>query len=165
MKKIIIILILINVANIGSAQLNKKERANEPDIYSYKGEDKKMNEAIDKAKNTFDNFIKILEANEIKIEYSSIKMKFKSKDGHEYIWLDDIELNGDQIIGKIGNVPDQVDSIKIGDKIIVEYNRVADWFYVSNGLLHGGYTIRVLRDKMNAKQRKEFDKQYHVQFD
>lgn len=160
-----IIIILISIAYHSSAQLTKKERGNEPEIYSYKGEDKKMNEAIDKAQKTFNNFIVILKTNDKAIQYSSIKMKFKSKDGNEYIWLDDIEFDENKIIGTIGNVPDKVDSIKLGDKIIVDHNRIADWFYVSNGKLHGGYTIRVLRSRMNKKQRKEFDQQYHVQFD
>ena len=39
----------------------------------------------------------------------------------------------------------------------INRNEISDWMYIKNSVLHGGYTIRLLRDRMTEEERKEFD--------
>ena len=92
-------------------------------------------------------------------------MPFPTENGAEHIWLVDIELNDEKMFGYIDNVPDQVSSIKLGDKVEIDRNKIPDWFYIENNRLIGGLTIRVLRDRMEEEEKNQFDEAYGVKFD
>ena len=76
-----------------------------------------------------------------------------------------IESAGGKLFGQVDNVPENVSSIKLGDKIEIEKYKISDWFYIENNKLIGGLTIRVLRDRMSSDEKKQFDEEFGVKFD
>jgi uncharacterized protein YegJ (DUF2314 family) len=40
---------------------------------------------------------------------------------------------------------------------VVVAERISDWMYVHEGRLVGGYTIRVMRDRLSPAERLRFD--------
>ena len=92
-------------------------------------------------------------------------MPFPTSDGAEHIWLVNIESVGGKLFGQVDNLPENVSSIKLGDKIEIEKYKISDWFYIENNKLIGGLTIRILRDRMSADEKKQFDEEFGVKFD
>ena len=146
-------------------QVAKTERQGEPDIYSVGSDDPEMNKAIVKSRETFDHFLSAFSSkNETQSAYS-VKMPFPTENGAEHIWLVDIELNDGKMVGYVDNVPDQVNSVKLGDKVEIDRNKISDWFYIENNRLIGGLTIRVLHDRMTPEEKKQFEEDFGVKFD
>jgi len=47
--------------------------------------------------------------------------------------------------------------LKIGDEVSFPPAELTDWMYMEDGKIIGGYTIRVLRKRMSAKEGADFD--------
>jgi uncharacterized protein YegJ (DUF2314 family) len=163
MRTLLFILTLTSFATFG--QTDKKQRQGEPDIYSVESDDKEMNEAIKKSRLTFDDFLTTFKNKKRNQSNFSVKMPFPTNYGAEHIWLVNIESKAEKLFGQVDNVPESVTSIKLGDKIEINRNKISDWFYIEDNKLIGGLTIRVLRDRMTPIERKQFDREFGVTFE
>lgn len=133
-------------------------RSNHPDVYHVLDEEESMNAAIDKAQRTVGYFKSSLLAPTSAQQYFSAKAKIKDGDEVEHIWLNDVSFDDSgNFFGKIGNEPLSLKNVKAGHEVGVAHDELSDWMIVENGRLIGGYTIRVLRDKMSDQERKKFD--------
>ncbi|MBL7699974.1 MAG: DUF2314 domain-containing protein [Chitinophagaceae bacterium] len=139
---------------------DKVERSGEPDVYQVADDDEAMNHAMEIARGTLKTFDSALKSGNPSYQKFSLKSKFDTPDGAEHIWVSDISIINGKHFGVVDNEPKSIPSIRIGDTI--EVRNITDWFYIDNGILRGGYTIRVLRDKMSAEERKTFDAEYGV---
>ncbi|MEP2671565.1 MAG: DUF2314 domain-containing protein [Cyclobacteriaceae bacterium] len=164
MKKIFIILFsLVHFTSIG--QVGKTEREGEPDIYAVDSDDKEMNEAIKMSRLSYDKFLASFTKPKRNQTSFCVKMPFATKNGSEHIWLVDLESQDGKLIGQVNNLPESVIGLKLGDKIEIEKDKISDWFYIEDGILVGGLTIRVLRDRMTPSERKQFDIEFGVRFE
>jgi len=164
MKVILLIAIIVSSLNV-SAQVDKTKREGEPDIYSVGDDDKEMNEAMKKARASFDTFLKAFNS-ENEYQYGfSVKVPFSTDAGVEHIWLSNVEVKNGKYYGEVNNLPNSVKSIKLGDIIPIDRNKISDWFYIENDKLVGGFTIRVIRNRMSATERKQFDLDFGVKID
>lgn len=116
-----------------------------------------MNAAIAKAKATVPQFIKVLRSPGKHQTDFSIKYPYKDGDKVEHMWINDLTYDGKTFHGTVGNDAEQVSNVKLGDKADIPATEISDWMYVENGKLVGGYTIRVMRDTMSAKERADLD--------
>lgn len=158
MKKILLIIVILIVAiSCNKIQKGKVERENEPDIIGVASDDSGMNLAIEKAKQSIANFDVALKSNNPKFTNFSVKKPYQTESGHEHIWISDVVLKGDKYLGIIGNTPEYTNEIKLGDTVLVDKSEISDWMYIEENKLRGGYTIRALRNKMSASEKKEFD--------
>jgi uncharacterized protein YegJ (DUF2314 family) len=162
MRTLTIILTLISVVCFG--QTDKTERQGEPDIYNVESDDKEMNEAIKKSRLSFDDFLTTFKNKKRSQSSFSIKMPFPTNYGAEHIWLVNIESKNGKLFGQVDNVPESVTSIKLGDKIEIDRNKISDWFYIEDNKLIGGLTIRVIRDRMTPLEKRQFDREFGVTF-
>ncbi|HEY8935427.1 MAG TPA: DUF2314 domain-containing protein [Cyclobacteriaceae bacterium] len=162
-RPFIIIFVLASFITLG--QTTKTQREGQPDIYNINDEDKEMNEAIKKSRQTFDSFLTAFKSQKRNQTNFSVKMPFPTKDGLEHIWLVNIESKDGKLLGQVDNLPDKVTNIKLGDKIEIDQNKISDWFYLEGDKLIGGLTIRVLRDRMPPAEKKQFDQEFGVRFD
>jgi len=121
-----------------------------------------MEAAIERAIAEIDTFIEVLQHPRISQQGFSVKKPFpytmESGDtGYEHIWLNDIVYRDGTFIGSVGNDPVDVQGLRLNDEASVEKTEISDWMYVDDGVLVGGYTLRVLRDRMSAMERMELD--------
>ncbi len=128
-----------------------------PDVYRVPDEDKEMEKAVQKARASVDMFIAALKSRKPTQSDFSIKKPFKYGDQFEHIWLSNASFDGTQFHGRVDNDPVDVKSVKLGDVATAAKGEISDWFYVDNGKLVGGYTLRALRDKMSPEEKKDFD--------
>jgi len=88
------------------------------------------------------------------------------KDGVvEHIWLSNVQFSGNRFHGLVDNHPKKIKGLKFGDRLSVNPNEISDWAFVDNGMLVGGYTIRVLARNLSPEQRKDFENETHVRID
>jgi uncharacterized protein YegJ (DUF2314 family) len=121
-------------------------------------DDSKMNAAIEKARSTADTFITALNSPKANQTAFSVKMAFTDGGNTEHMWLTPVSYDGTKFVGTVGNEPEKVKNVKLGQKVSVGPSEISDWMYVENRKLVGGYTLRALRDAMSPKERAEFDK-------
>ncbi|MBS7230904.1 DUF2314 domain-containing protein [Flavobacterium psychroterrae] len=158
-----ILITLIIFCFISCKNSDKVERENQPDIYDVKSTDKEMNAAIEKANQTLTDFNTALLNPEIEVK--SLKVKFQNETDAEHIWLSDIEFKDGKYSGVLDNEPEYITEYKIGDKVNVDSKNISDWMYIDNGKLFGGYTIKVLRNRMSEDEKKQFDSESGMQID
>jgi len=133
------------------------ERKGEPPVLFIEGEDPKMVAAIKKARADVKQFTDALA--KPKTTHTSFAVKVMIVDGKftEHMWLTDVRYKDGKFSGVLNNEPNDVKTVKIGDKLSASEKEISDWMYVDGRKLVGGYTIRLLRDGMTAEQRTQFD--------
>jgi uncharacterized protein YegJ (DUF2314 family) len=134
------------------------ERPGEPEIYELGDNDKRMNAAIDSAVQTIHLFKAALLSKADSLEAFSLKVKYSMPDGYdEHIWVSDIRLEDSVFTGYIGNTPNVITEVKLGDFVRIRPERISDWMYLASNKLRGGFTIRAIRDKLSPQERTAFD--------
>ena len=109
---------------------------NEEPSFVISSDDPEMQEAIKLAQSEFHIFFDEI-INESKrivpvMEECLIKYAFQSemKDVEmEHMFLTGIFYNGEKIVGYLDSEPRYISSIKKGDLVFIEKNRVTDWLY------------------------------------
>jgi uncharacterized protein YegJ (DUF2314 family) len=134
----------------------KSASSNDDPTVSVSADDPQMNAAIDQARKSVQQFIMALQSSKILESNFSVKKRFDQGEEVEHIWLTDITFDGQNFHGKVGNDPEEVKNIKLGDDAVVDKNEISDWMYIENGKLVGGYTIRVLYSRMTSDEKKDF---------
>lgn len=127
------------------------------------GEDEAMNSAITKAIQTYPDFLKAFVSQDSSNSDYAVKCGFhygSGGDGVEHMWLTHLHYKGDKLFGLLGNKPANVIVYQEGDTIEVNKNMVSDWMYARDGKLVGGYTIRVLYDKMTTAEKQEYEDEF-----
>ncbi|MBF6640971.1 DUF2314 domain-containing protein [Flavobacterium sp. J49] len=155
--RILILIIAISVLSCNSK--NKIERENEPTIYGVQSDDAEMNMAIETAKKTLDSFDYAVKNNSRVFTYFGLKKRFVENETAEHIWVDYVSVENGKYIGVVNNLPEKIKGIKVGDTVEINKNEVSDWMFVKGSKLHGGYTIRLLRNRMTESERENFDKE------
>ena len=89
---------------------------------------------------------------------ASLKVSLTEGDQVEHAWLADVHEDGAGFWGRINNDLVVVTRWKLGDSVTGGLQNVSDWMVVRDGRLIGGYSIRVLREKMSPSERAEFDR-------
>lgn len=149
-------LALLSILVLSSCKNSDKiERENQSDIYSVASEDREMNDAIKKANETLSDFNRAL--SNPKAEDAALKVAFKTSEGVEHIWVSEIKYKDGQYSGILDNEPEYITQYNAGDTVKIDQSKISDWMYLVDGKLFGGYTIRVLRDRMDEEQRKQLD--------
>ena len=142
-----------------SCNSNKKtEKENEPKIFDVFENDTEMNKITEKAVQTLDSFDVALKNKTSEFSFFALKKKFEEDGNVEHIWIGSVQSKGNRkYVGVIDNLPKKIKSVKLGDTVVINKNEISDWMYIKNSELHGGYTIRLLRERMTEDERKEFD--------
>jgi len=122
-------------------------------VIAVQAEDPEMNAAIEQARKSLPAFWARFDAPGS--ESSGFTLKVKLPTAHqsfEHIWVADLDRNGDTISGRIADEPQDIPGRKLGDTISFSSSQVSDWGYVSNGLLWGYFTTRVLVTRIPSEE-------------
>ena len=133
------------------------KRPGEPDVISVGENDKEMNEAIDVARSTVDDFIKHLKEPVKGESLFAVKKKYEDRGKVEHMWLNFVTFDGTAFRGKVGNEPLDVYNVQLGDPATVAPKDISDWMFVRDGKLVGGYSIRLLYNRASPEEKKKMD--------
>jgi uncharacterized protein YegJ (DUF2314 family) len=140
-------------------------RAGEPDFINVPEDDPQMTAAIAQARASADRFIAALNHPQPGQKGFSVKARITDGRNTEHMWLTPIRYEGGKFIGAVNNEPVAVRGVKIGDQRSVPPAEISDWMYVDGEKLVGGFTIRVLRDRVPEHERREFDRGFPFKMD
>ena len=130
-------------------------RATNAPIAHIDKDDPAMLEAIATARATVADFIRALEAPAAGRRDFAIKALFP--DLQEHMWVSDPRYADGVFTGALGNIPAGSTTLRLGDEVRVPQDLISDWKYVENDVLAGGYSLRLLRNRMSEKARNDLD--------
>ena len=133
------------------------KREGEPPITYVADDDPAMQAAMKTAQKTVENFVRVLQSPGPNQSGFSVKVGIRDGEHSEAMWILPVEYDGSKFSGILNNEPDQVTTVKLGDRLESPRDEILDWMYVDDGKLVGGYTLRALRNRMTEEERKEFD--------
>ena len=146
--------------NNSDSKIQSKRNINDSSekIAVVQSDDFKMNEAISNAKESYPEFLSAFEDKCNSCKNFSVKMRFDYGQGNgEHIWLTDLHFKNNRLAGIINNIPENIDWVKLGDTIEIKKDLMSDWMYVKGDEMVGGFTIRVLYNKMNEDEKKQLE--------
>lgn len=147
-------------------------------VYGSPSEDPEMDQAAAKARTSFRIFWRELSWERRRIvpglELAAVKASFSDPpEIHaqnaealevEHMWLTDIHFDGRSVQGTLINSPHSLKSIREGDRVKVGGKQVCDWMYVLSGEVYGGFTVDLMRSRMEKSERKQHDRAWGFHF-
>lgn len=104
------------------------------------------------------------------LDMSMVKIPFSDgprTDGrpqNEHMWIGDVEYDGDTISGTLLNSPNWLTSVREGDAVRVPFSHLTDWMMTADGRAYGGFTVNLMRARMDRKERKQHDDAWGLEF-
>ncbi|MBB4602755.1 uncharacterized protein YegJ (DUF2314 family) [Hymenobacter luteus] len=144
---------------------DKVERPGEPAIYNVTAEDTEMNHAIRQGKATLPQFLATISKADSTISNPAVKVHYDDGERKEFLWIGDPILEEGQWYGTVDNTPEYTKQVVAGQKVRIDTAIVVDWNYTQNNHLVGGYTVKLLRNRMTPEERAEFDQSTDLIFD
>lgn len=116
-------------------------------MLSVGSEDPEMEAAVRKARQTWPQFVKLFA--EPQGRSFSVKREFAEGDESEFMWVAVEQLDGETIVGTLGNEPYSLKKIKLGDKVKFPVSEVEDWMVFTSDGFEGGYTAKLLMERQD----------------
>lgn len=132
-------------------------RGDRPNVVPVDEQDPEMTAAMAKALETLPDFIAAARAPKPTQSAFTVRAPFVEGEQTEYMAVTPVTFDGKVFHGTLDDEPVALRNVNRGDAVVIEPGRVADWSYVEDGKLVGGFTLRVLRARMTPEQRREFD--------
>jgi len=128
----------------------------------------RMRLAIQEAQSNLDTFLNVLQNQPPNTSGFSIRKGFNfgnSPENIEFVWIGDVRLVGENLEGQVNNSPVDATYLKKGQTVRVQKDEVADWMYVENNELRGGYTLVALIHGSPKKEQYERSLTFRIDWD
>jgi len=126
--------------------------ASDDPVVSVSTDDPEMNAAISQARESLTDFWQVFDSPDRGESDFALKVRIEDRYGVEHFWVTDLRRDADKVYGLIGNEPNTVRSVQLGDEIEVPKDDVTDWLYMRDGKMVGNYTLRPLLKGMPAAE-------------
>jgi uncharacterized protein YegJ (DUF2314 family) len=77
----------------------------------------------------------------------------------EQFWVTLESATDTSFTGTIANHPGDITGVKYGERVTVPASEISDWMYVENGVLKGGYSVRLMRERLQPEERPAFERE------
>ncbi len=152
-------------ANAGEP--NKWEKPEgEPLFTTVSRDDAQMNAAIQRAKATLPQFLAAVKRKSGLRLTDAVKIKVKDErwsresgeDRFAFIWVWSVKDEGSKLRASIVELPKEgINDLAEGQDTVFSPDQVCDWMITQGPNIWGGFTMRVLRDRMGPKERAQYD--------
>jgi uncharacterized protein YegJ (DUF2314 family) len=143
-------------------------------VFMFDGADAAMKQAYEKAQQSFKYFWRELSWEHRRIvpglDMTMVKLPFTDgprtdgKPVYEHMWVGEVDFDGETVSGKLLNSPNWLTSVREGAAIRVPFSHLEDWMMTVQGRAYGGFTVNVMRAKMGARERKDHDNAWGLDF-
>jgi len=86
-----------------------------------------------------------------------IKAQLTDEKNSAFMWLNQARECPTGFAGALYEAPKNLLGFQEGQTISVSADQILDWMVNHNGLLYGGFSIRLIRDRKPANERAQFD--------
>lgn len=119
------------------------ESPSNPPVLEIAPDDPRMQAAVAEARERWPEFVSAFE-NRKEDERFSVKAPFRDDKALEFMWVDVTAIEGDLVLGTLGNEPVNVTGLVLGGRVRVSISELNDWIVVRDERLHGGFTVKAL---------------------
>ena len=137
----------------GADALKALRKSSNAAVVGAAGDDPEMLAATAEARRTWPEFVKAFAQKPVSSESFSAKFPFDAPDQKEFMWVEVLSIQGDTVVGRLGNDPVWVKDLKLGDEVTMKVSQLSDWMYLKDGEIVGGYTVKVLMDKQTREEK------------
>ena len=137
----------------GEDSLKALRKSSNAAVIGASGDDPEMLAATAEARKTWPEFVKAFRNKPENSESFSAKFPFDAPDQKEFMWVEVVSINGDTVVGRLGNDPVWVKDLKLGDEVTMKLSQLSDWMYLKDGEIVGGYTVKVLMEKQQQQKQ------------
>jgi uncharacterized protein YegJ (DUF2314 family) len=120
-------------------------------IVNVDADDPKMVAAVEEARRRWPEFIAAFQVRADPESPCVVKACFTDGEQSEFMWVSVQRIDGDQITGRLENSPASLTNVKEGDTVTVSLNDLNDWLCEIDGETVGGFTMKVMADKLNSQ--------------
>lgn len=150
--------------------------SDEQPVFMFDADDPEMVEAYLGAQGTFRYFWRELAWEQRRIvpalEFACVKAPFSDDvdtEGDEtpnveHMWVSEIVFDGLVIRGVVINQPNWIQSVAQGDAVELPITYISDWMYSRVGEVHGGFTVQLMRRRMDDDDRAAHDEAWGLDF-
>jgi len=143
------------------------EPQDEPLFTAISQRDAEFQSAYDRAAATIPQFIEHIQRGDD--AFRSAKLRFRDPDESErlgedrflFLWLGGVHYYPDDRVfsGTFFEVPAEFQKWhQIGQHLVFDPEDIFDWMVLHQGRLHGGFTLRVSREKLPEAERESYDR-------
>jgi uncharacterized protein YegJ (DUF2314 family) len=154
------LILVISISSCSNSNNTKIARQGDSEEYLLNATDIEMNNAIKMARQTFGNFTNALKNPKKEQSYFAVKVPFNYDKGTEHLWLVDISIDSNVFFGTVNNEPEFTKEVKCDQRIEFNPDSISDWKYIENNKLIGGYTIKVIYNRLSTEEQIQFKKDY-----
>ncbi len=144
-------------------------------VFMFDSSDPAMQQASEAARGTFRYFwrevawerrriIPALDLACVKAPFSDGKQTRSKIPKVEQMWIGEVDFDGEQVHGELLNNPNCLTSVKAGDAVHVPLAQISDWMYTMGDEVFGAYTVNLMRSRMPAKEMREHDEAWGLNF-
>ena len=127
------------------------------DITYVPEDDPVMQSAIERARATVPELLRHLRNPSATQTYASVKLPLHDGETVEHVWLADVKYDGERFHGRIDNEVELLRGWRLGDTVSVVPDSISDWLVIDDSIASGGFSIRVLRDRLSDRERAQWD--------
>lgn len=128
-------------------------------------EDSAIEAATREARDSLDRFIRPLSHPGPGQTDFSIKVPVHEGEATHYLWLLQIAFDGSKFSGILGPDAAGLKGHFPGEQITTASGEIADWMFVENGKLVGGFSLRAIRERLSGEARGQFEKSMWFSFE
>ena len=118
--------------------------------------DIEMRAAIAKARSSLPQFWEALAHPRPGETRFALKVAVRDRGHTEHLWLNQIVKLDDRIIGTITDTPEEVRTVKLGERYEFTADKISDWMFRRYGKIVGNETMRVLLKYMTQPEAEHF---------
>lgn len=161
MRKLLLILFFFSLSLSACNLLSSIAPDPAEQIVNVSNDDLEMNAAIQRAQETLPLFIEAYQTSSYADDHFTIKVKFPygTGDAAEHMWITDLTVTEKGFTGILGNEPEYIHDLQMGDTVDVKLENVTDWMILRDGQMLGGFSVHLLRSRMSETEQKQFDEQ------
>jgi uncharacterized protein YegJ (DUF2314 family) len=152
-------------AGCGQSDPELADAESQPPVITVELEDPEMSKAVEDARLSVEQLIAALENPTPSKTYLGIKAKFVEGEVVEFMWLSDVTFDGDIFAGTVANNPRHLTGVRMMDRREVSPLEIEDWMIIDDGRLVGGYSMRVLAERMSPAERAEMERHMGFTFE
>ena len=121
-------------------------------------DDPEMETAVRRARDSAQDFLRRLTAPPPSQTSAAVRVTLEDEGVTEHVWLAEPRIEGDHFVGRLDNDLVQIRRWRAGDTVRVPQAALSDWLAIDAGHLVGGFSIRLLRNRMPSAERQRFDR-------
>ena len=137
------------MSNVGNEDRAVAVPRDDPDIY----------QATLTARRTLEEFIRRIGSPAATQQYQAVKVKMMNQVGSdEYFWIPVATFDQGSFLVGANEHRNSSALLSANYPTSIGSDEIYDWMIVDDGILVGGYSLRVMRAKMDPEQRRQFEK-------